>query len=186
VANEFSHNYLNESAANQVEAYASDDGVINNNERYKKAVEEGSARRAINRGIIFYSRQILMFSVVFFILLRKNFLYQNKFYGNLFVLILLSYSATNFFSSVLHGSRFFSVSNILYYFSIFYLLAPKKLTESENKIFYRNNKLYYNFVSIVIIISFLNTTYMAKTIYNFPNLFLGNWLTSIIYFDYFN
>jgi hypothetical protein len=185
-ANEFSNNYLSESVAKQVEEYVSDDGIVNNNERYKNAEKYGSTRRAINRGIIFYSRQILMFSLVFFILLRKKYLDQNRFYGNFFVLILLSYSATNIFSSILHGSRFFSVSNILYYFLIFYLLATAKLTDSENKNFYRTNKLYYNFVSIIIFLSFLNTTYMAKTIFNFPNLFLGNWLTSFYYFSYFN
>ena len=72
VVSNLSKQYLSESVSSQVDAYASEDGVKANAKRYKKAVENGSARRAINRGIIDYSRQILMFSVVFFYCKKKK------------------------------------------------------------------------------------------------------------------
>jgi hypothetical protein len=184
VVSNLSKQYLSESVSSQVDAYASEDGVKANAKRYKKAVENGSAKRAINRGIIDYSRQILMFSVAFFIVRRKRFLAKNKFYEQLLLLALLSYSLTNFVSSVLHGSRFFSVSNVLYYFILFYILASVKISTAENKMFYRKNKIFYNFVSIVVILSFFNSAYMAKIIFNFPNLIMGNWIGAYLYFDY--
>lgn len=178
VVDTFSKQYLRESISNQVDAYASEEGIESNDQRYAKAVKEGSARRAINRGIIAYSRQILMFSLLFFILKRKKFLAQNKFYEDMLIMALLSYSLTNFASSVLHGSRFFSVSNFYFYFVLFFMIASTKVSFEQNKAFFLNNKRFFHFISLLIVLNFINFTYMAKTIFNFPNLIFGNWLSS--------
>ena len=178
VVDNFSKQYLRESISNQVDAYASEEGVESNNLRYSKALKEGSTKRAINRGIIAYSRQILMFSLLFIILKRKKFLEEHPFYENLLIMALLSYSLTNFASSVLHGSRFFSVSNFYFYFTLFYMISSNVLTFDQNKIFYFNNKKTLNFISILIVFNFFNFFYMAKTIFNFPNLIFGNWVTT--------
>jgi hypothetical protein len=174
----FSKTYLTESVSTQIDAYASEEGQENNTKRYAKAVKEGSAKRAINRGIITYSRQILMFSLVFFILKRRKFLTQHKFYEDLMIMALLSYSFTNFASSVLHGNRFFSVSNFYFYFVLFYLLTSVNVSLEQNKRFYYENKRLFHFISLVIVLNFLNLTYMVKVVFNFPNLIFGNWFTT--------
>ncbi|MFY8008300.1 MAG: EpsG family protein [Flavobacterium sp.] len=174
----FSKTYLTESVSTQIDAYASEEGQENNTKRYAKAEKEGSAKRAINRGIITYSRQILMFSLVFFILRRRKFLTQHKFYEDLMIMALLSYSFTNFASSVLHGNRFFSVSNFYFYFVLFYLLTSVKVSMEQHKNFYYENKRLFHFISLVIVLNFLNLTYMVKIVFNFPNLIFGNWFTT--------
>ena len=174
----FSKTYLTESVSTQIDAYASEEGQENNTKRYAKAEKEGSAKRAINRGIITYSRQILMFSLVFFILKRRKFLTQHKFYEDLMIMALLSYSFTNFASSVLHGNRFFSVSNFYFYFVLFYLLTSVKVSMEQHKNFYYENKRLFHFISLVIVLNFLNLTYMVKIVFNFPNLIFGNWFTT--------
>lgn len=174
----FSKTYLTESVSTQIDAYASEEGQENNTKRYAKAEKEGSAKRAINRGIITYSRQILMFSLVFFILKRRKFLTQHKFYEDLMIMALLSYSFTNFASSVLHGNRFFSVSNFYFYFVLFYLLTSVNVSLEQNKRFYYENKRLFHFISLVIVLNFLNLTYMVKIVFNFPNLIFGNWFTT--------
>jgi hypothetical protein len=174
----FSKQYLTDSISTQVDAYASEEGQESNSKRYAKAEKEGSAKRAINRGIITYSRQILMFSLLFFILKRRRFLMQHKFYEDLMIMALLSYSLTNFASSVLHGNRFFSVSNFYFYFVLFYLLTTVKFSYAQNKKFYHENKRLFHFISLLIVLNFLNLTYMVKVVFNLPNLFFGNWLTS--------
>lgn len=184
VVNDFSAKYLRESVSSQVDQYASEEGVETNAKRYQKASEKGSTGRAINRGITTYSRQILMFSLLFFIIRRKRFLDQNKFYEDLFVMALLSYSLTNFVSSVLHGSRFFLVSNFYFYFILFYLLASNALSSVQNKSFFNSNKNIFNFISILIVFTFFNFVYMAKTIFNFPNIIFGNWIISFMLLEY--
>jgi hypothetical protein len=174
----FSKTYLTESVSTQIDAYASEEGQESNTKRYAKAEKEGSAKRAINRGIITYSRQILMFSLVFFILKRRKFLTQQKFYEDLMIMALLSYSFTNFASSVLHGNRFFSVSNFYFYFVLFYLLTSVKVSMEQHKNFYYENKRLFHFISLVIVLNFLNLTYMVKIVFNFPNLIFGNWFTT--------
>jgi|694.fasta_scaffold15058_12 hypothetical protein len=178
VVDNLSKQYLRESISNQVDAYASEEGIESNNVRYAKAVKKGSTKRAINRGIIAYSRQILMFSLLFFILRRKKFLAQNPFYEDLLLMALLSYSLTNFASSVLHGSRFFSVSNFYFYFVLFYMITSTTVSFEQNKAFYLKNKKIFHFISLLIVLNFFNFAYMAKTIFNFPNLIFGNWLST--------
>jgi hypothetical protein len=174
----FSKTYLTESVSTQIDAYASEEGQENNTKRYAKAEKEGSAKRAINRGIITYSRQILMFSLVFFILKRRKFLTQHKFYEDLLIVALLSYSFTNFASSVLHGNRFFSVSNFYFYFVLFYLLTSVNVSLEQNKRFYYENKRLFHFISLLIVLNFFNFAYMSKIVFNFPNLIFGNWFTT--------
>jgi hypothetical protein len=178
VVDNLSKQYLRESISNQVDAYASEEGVESNDARYAKAVKEGSTKRAINRGIIAYSRQILMFSLLFIILKRKKLIAQNKFYEDLLLMALLSYSFTNFASSIHHGSRFFSVSNFYFYFVLFFMISSTKLPFEKNKAFFLMNKSIFNFISLLIVFNFFNFVYMAKTIFNFTNLIFGNWLTS--------
>jgi hypothetical protein len=178
VVDNLSKQYLRESISNQVDAYASEEGVESNDARYAKAVKVGSTKRAINRGIIAYSRQILMFSLLFFILKRKKFLAQNPFYEDLLLMALLSYSLTNFASSVLHGSRFFSVSNFYFYFILFYMISSTTVSLEQNKAFYLKNIKILHFISLLIVLNFFNFVYMAKTIFNFTNLIFGNWLSS--------
>ena len=174
----FSKTYLTESVSTQIDAYASEEGQENNTKRYAKAEKEGSAKRAINRGIITYSRQILMLSLVFFILKRRKFLTQHKFYEDLLIVALLSYSFTNFASSVLHGNRFFSVSNFYFYFVLFYLLTSVNVSLEQNKRFYYENKRLFHFISLLIVLNFFNFAYMSKIVFNFPNLIFGNWFTT--------
>lgn len=178
IVDSFSKQYLSESVSSQVDVYASEEGVENNNERYSKAAKKGSTRRAINRGIIDYSRQIMMFSLVFIILKRKKFLEQNKFYENFFLMALLSYSLTNFASSIHHGNRFFSISNFYFYLTLFVMIASSRFSLEQNKAFYLKNKSIFHFISLLIVFNFFNFAYMAKTIFNFTNLIFGNWLTT--------
>lgn len=181
VIDNFSKNYLSESVSNQVDAYASEEGVETNEARYSTAVKKGSTKRAINRGIIEYSRQVLMFSLVFFVLKRRRFLINNKFYENLVLLALLSYSLTNLASSVYHGNRFFSVSNFYFYFVLFYMIASSKMSFEQNRAFYRNNKPLFHFISFIIIINFFNIVYMSRSAFNFTNMIFGNWITSFLF-----
>jgi hypothetical protein len=183
VVDSFSKQFLSESISSQVDIYASEEGIENNDIRYSKAVKQGSTKRAINRGIIDYSRQILMFSLLFIILRRKKFIDQNKFYEDLLLMALLSYSLTNFAASVHHGSRFFSVSNLFFYFTLFYMVTTHKMSFDQNKIFYLKNKFVFHFISLLIVFNFFNFAVMAKTIFNFTNLIFGNWLTTYFLFD---
>jgi hypothetical protein len=184
IANNLASQYLSESIADQTSDYASKDGLERNVERYATNVKEGSTKRAINRGITEYSRYILMFTLFFIILKRKKFLALNRFYENILVMALLSYSLTNFLTSILHGSRFFTVSNLYFYFGLFFLVSSTKMTLEQNKSFFYRNKFILNFISVVTIISFLNTAYISKGVFNFPNLIFGNWITSFFFLDY--
>jgi hypothetical protein len=184
VANNFSQQYLSSSVSNQVSAYASEEGLESNEERYETSKREGSTKRAINRGITEYSRQVMMFTLLFFIIKRKKFLTRNKFYEDILIIALLAYTLTNFLTAILHGNRFFAVSNLYFYFALFFLMSSNTMSSAQNKLFLSKNKYIFHFISILVIISFFNTAYIAKFVFNFPNLLFGNWISSILLLEY--
>jgi hypothetical protein len=180
VINDLSKNYLTESISNQVEAYASEEGIEINTKRYKDAANKGSFKRYVNRFISDYAKLAMMYVIFIFFLLKKKFLEKNKDFNEIIIVSIIAFSMTNIFSSVYHGSRFYALSMVIFYIPLINLHTSNNDTIANLKYIYYENRLFIGICSVLVFLNAFNSIYMSHRAINLLNLFIGNWMFLIL------
>lgn len=168
--------FLSGSISDNVAQYASEEGIEKNIERYTKAANQGSWRRSVNRAITKYSRLLMMY-VGFIMGVLVYLKYRiHLFIKSSFILISIGFALTNIATSVYHGDRFFSVSTLLLYYTLFVLFSSPLVYKRVPVQFYGKLKTWMRVLVFLVILNFVNSVYMMNKSMDLLNIFVGNWL----------